>query len=66
MGEKKTIKLVGQEVAEHEWTATHRGRGELLGEGRELELWVLVENLALDKLSQSRGHAGCGMRASSP
>lgn len=65
MGEKK-IKLVGQGAAEHEWTATHRGSGELLGEGRELELWVLVENLALDKPPRSRGHAGCRMRASSP
>lgn len=65
MGEKK-IELVGQGVAEHEWTATHRGSGELLGEGRELEVWVLVENLALDKPPRSRGHAGCRMRASSP
>lgn len=35
LGEKKTIKLVGQEVAEHEWTATHRGRRNLLREGGE-------------------------------
>lgn len=38
--EKKT-KRVGQEVGEHKWTATHRGREELFRGGEKPGSWVL-------------------------